>query len=293
MGGQIDFRCLYEKCLAGILLTDKDMNITQANQSACELLGYSNFEDIDQLQIDSYHINSSHQELFNFYIEKSLLKGKPIVVDFPFLKKDGDTVWLSISAIAIDAGEEPDLSKGVVWTLVDISSRKQVEEKLTQESNTDYLTGISNRRHFFLTASKQISFHARNKRTLSVLMLDIDNFKAVNDSYGHAVGDQSICMLSDICQDSLRHEDILGRLGGEEFAILFSETDIENAKMIAERIREKVEKMSQEMSGPEFTVSIGAAELRENDNIDSLLSRADGALYVAKHRGRNQVVEVQ
>ncbi|MDG3085101.1 diguanylate cyclase [Vibrio hannami] len=74
---------------------------------------------------------------------------------------------------------------------------------------------------------------------------------------------------------------------------MFSETDIENAKMIAERIREKVEKMSQEMSGPEFTVSIGAAELRENDNIDSLLSRADGALYVAKHRGRNQVVEVQ
>ena len=293
MENRIDFRSLYERCLAGILLTDKQFRISQANKASCELLGYDSFTQVENHTLSSYHLDPPHQELFDFYIEKSLLKGKPLVVDYPFKKITGETVWLSISGIALDKSSSPDLDKGVVWTLVDISPRKEIEDKLTKESNTDYLTGISNRRHFFFSADKQVSFHIRKNRPLSVLMLDIVYFKAINDTYGHGVGDKSICTLSDICLENLRHEDLLGRLGGEEFAMLFSETNLDDAKIIAERIRKDVEVKTSEGSGPDMTVSIGIAELREKDNLDTLLSRADGALYVAKHRGRNQIVDVR
>jgi diguanylate cyclase (GGDEF)-like protein len=169
-----------------------------------------------------------------------------------------------------------------------IAIKKQAD-MLRRLSNLDSLTSIANRRHFFEMANREFSRIRRYKRDLSVLMLDIDNFKAVNDSQGHAVGDKVIVALVELALAKLRHLDVIGRLGGEEFAILLPETANEEAVLVADRLRHSVETST---SGdiPGITVSIGASTvLAEDANFEVALNRADKALYQAKSAGRNRV----
>jgi diguanylate cyclase (GGDEF)-like protein len=132
----------------------------------------------------------------------------------------------------------------------------------------------------------------RHGRPLVALMLDIDHFKRINDSYGHPVGDVAIRALADVCTQEIRHEDVLGRLGGEEFAIVLTETDLDGALLVAERLRRAIAdiRIPTEQGVVAFTTSIGVAERLDTDaTIDSMLSRADMALYSAKRSGRNRV----
>jgi diguanylate cyclase (GGDEF)-like protein/PAS domain S-box-containing protein len=170
---------------------------------------------------------------------------------------------------------------------------RYAQEELERRAYSDYLTGLANRRHFLELAESELARHLRYGRELSILMLDVDRFKQVNDTYGHKVGDLVLKNLSDVCRATLRNVDIVGRMGGEEFAVLLPETGSEHAMDAAERLRTAIAAAQVTLSGGlplHSTASIGVATLSEKDaDIDMLLNQADQALYRAKGEGRNRV----
>ncbi len=166
-----------------------------------------------------------------------------------------------------------------------VSRELQRERELAE---TDPLTGILNRRKFYSRMEAEIERSHRYGRPLSLLMLDIDFFKKINDTYGHATGDRVLQTLVSIVRRHIRKMDVFARYGGEEFVVLCPETNIWNATILAERLRSSVEEAGFGQAGT-ITVSFGAAQLKEKESGDDLIRRADDALYDAKQRGRNRV----
>jgi diguanylate cyclase (GGDEF)-like protein len=166
--------------------------------------------------------------------------------------------------------------------------------ELEELSTTDFLTGVFNRRYFMEIATTELKRHQRHAKITSILMLDIDHFKDVNDTYGHSVGDQALRHLVKICRDNLREEDIFARYGGEEFCALLPETDASTAKEVAERLRYNIESTPMELDEQllHLSVSIGLSgiDARQETDIEPWLERADQAMYRAKEQGRNRVV---
>lgn len=176
----------------------------------------------------------------------------------------------------------------------DITDRKLMEEKMRFMATTDELTGFYNRRYFIESANKELKRTERYDRHFSLLMLDIDHFKKINDSYGHAAGDLALRHLASIINKNLREVDITGRLGGEEFCILLPDTKLDNAVLLAERLKKNIESapLKSYDKAITLTVSIGVtAYSSDTNNIDELLKRADEGLYEAKALGRNCVVK--
>jgi diguanylate cyclase (GGDEF)-like protein len=161
-------------------------------------------------------------------------------------------------------------------------------------ATTDELTGLDNRRHFFDRSITEFSQARRYKRALGVLICDLDRFKQVNDTCGHAAGDAVLRLFAKVCQNSIREGDMIGRIGGEEIAIVLHETDAELALLVAERIRKDFELRVQEIgdcsASNATTVSIGVVAIADKyPNFDAILAAADQALYAAKAGGRNRV----
>jgi len=165
------------------------------------------------------------------------------------------------------------------------------ERKLMLRALTDPLTGVFNRRTFLDLSNKEAARARRRGSLTSVLMIDIDHFKRINDSHGHAVGDQVIKALAETATKSLRPTDILARYGGEEFCVTLPETDPELAHRIAERLRSALEQRVVTADGVEvrFTISIGVATFATGLSVSAAMARADQALYRAKQNGRNRV----
>ena len=171
-------------------------------------------------------------------------------------------------------------------------AEQAAQAKIARLAMQDDLTGIANRRHFYRQAETEFAHFQRSKHPLALLMLDLDHFKRINDQYGHGVGDAVLIRFSQYVSTQIRQEDLLGRVGGEEFAILLREATIFQAVAIGERIREGVAQLP--ISGGDdadrFTVSIGIAAADDADaSFDVLFGRADQALYRAKQEGRNRV----
>ncbi len=169
---------------------------------------------------------------------------------------------------------------------------REANHILERLASSDSLTELDNRRCFFDKAGAEVERARRYGHPLSLQMLDIDHFKAINDRYGHVAGDRVLMMLADILRANLRHNDIAARLGGEEFAVLLPETTVDDAFVHAERIRQSVAALSIP-HGPDrltLTVSIGIAGMEASDrSIEPVLMRADNSLYRAKEDGRNRV----
>jgi diguanylate cyclase (GGDEF)-like protein/PAS domain S-box-containing protein len=176
----------------------------------------------------------------------------------------------------------------------DITEQKELQWKLERQSRTDPLTGCANRRHFLELAEHELARARRYTEEVSVLMLDLDHFKEINDRYGHQAGDLTLRRLVQVCQATLRAEDTVGRLGGEEFAILLPESARNKALEVAERLCRAIASAEVPLEGKaplRFTTSIGVATLAQEDSdISLVLGRADKALYEAKSAGRNRVV---
>ena len=165
--------------------------------------------------------------------------------------------------------------------------------ELERLATTDPLTGVFNRRYFMDFATQELLRSQRYSHLFSVIQMDIDHFKKINDAHGHAVGDEVLKAFTGTCQEILRECDVLGRVGGEEFSIVLPETEKAGALVVAERIRQTIAdlKVYADERTVHFTVSIGIASLRPNDaGLDAVLRRADEALYLAKNGGRNKVV---
>lgn len=180
---------------------------------------------------------------------------------------------------------------GRVWFFRDITEHKQLEAALREMSRQDPLTGVANRRHFFEVAAEEFSRARRFGRDLSFIMLDIDWFKRINDKWGHAAGDKVLKALCESAQSALRQVDLFARIGGEEFAVLVPDTNLDSAFLLAERLRLKAAALGV-AEGPDsisFTLSAGVSSLMPEDaSAEDALKRADSALYRAKQAGRNR-----
>jgi diguanylate cyclase (GGDEF)-like protein/PAS domain S-box-containing protein len=184
----------------------------------------------------------------------------------------------------------------LIWSIVE---RKRADEQVLQLNArleklamTDELTGLANRRSFFLQGKKEVKRAERYRTPLSVLMLDLDGFKTINDTYGHAAGDKMLKCVANALLKNVREIDMLVRLGGEEFGVLLPNTELEDAVATAERLRAAVEKLhcSSRRRKMKVTVSIGVASCGKNrSNLDVILREADAAMYRAKSQGRNRV----
>lgn len=169
---------------------------------------------------------------------------------------------------------------------------KRAHDRLQKIANHDQLTGLYNRRYWFSTFEDEFERSRRYGNPLSVMILDLDHFKEINDTYGHPAGDTVLEAFATILNDTLRESDVCARYGGEEFAVLLPETNVSSARDTAERIRTYVEEKDFETDAGTIsvTVSIGLTEFSDNvPNLDDLLKQADKALYEAKDRGRNRV----
>ena len=187
----------------------------------------------------------------------------------------------------------PIASGGYVAVYRDIDESKRLYERLEHLATTDALTEIANRRSFLDRAEAEFDRAKRYNRNISFLMIDVDHFKAVNDRHGHAIGDDVLRRAAAACGDALRDSDILGRVGGEEFAALLPEANAETAHLVAERLRLAVAGLSVETTAGALpiTVSIGVSTAAgARGNVEEIMAEADAALYQAKENGRNRVV---
>lgn len=209
---------------------------------------------------------------------------------------------------ALDMGAHDFVSKPIVFPILAARVRsalrlRQAQQELTQANETlarlasiDPLTGVYNRRYYYERAETEFCKCLRYHHPLSVLMLDADRFKAINDQYGHHMGDTVLVELTRICARMTRSSDFVGRMGGEEFAICCPETDLAGAMLLAERIRQAINDCTivNEDVKIGFTVSIGVTELTGHDsNFEAVHDRADHLLYQAKEQGRNRVIADQ
>jgi diguanylate cyclase (GGDEF)-like protein len=184
-------------------------------------------------------------------------------------------------------------NNGRMLTFCDVTDLVRNAEQLERLATIDSMTGLYNRRHFLDQADAEWSRFQRHQRPLSMLMIDIDHFKQVNDRYGHAVGDETLIAVAQACAGGKRQSDIVGRLGGEEFAILLPETELAQAAIVADRLRAAIAGQVVTAHKVQFkvTASIGiAAASVSMSGIDALMRAADQALYQAKAKGRNCVV---
>ncbi|MGB5354465.1 MAG: GGDEF domain-containing protein [Woeseia sp.] len=173
-----------------------------------------------------------------------------------------------------------------------LSIGRELRKLLREQALTDPLTGLFNRRHVFACIDKELKHYDRYKTVFSIILIDADHFKQVNDNYGHCTGDATLRLIARVCRDAVRGTDVVGRFGGEEFIILLPHTTTTEAAVVAERIRRDMGTVSNELldGAVLVTLSLGVAEVGPGRNdFNSLLAAADKALYEAKNAGRNRV----
>lgn len=198
--------------------------------------------------------------------------------------------WFQIQRSTIVA--ENHAAAGFSVVLFDVTARKLAEHKLAALAQTDPLTGVTNRRHFYELAEARLAQTRRYQRPGAVVMLDIDHFKAINDTYGHLAGDDVIRSVADQLRHLLRATDLLARYGGEEFICLLDEVDVDEARATAERMRQAIAdaRVTVADHSIQLTISIGIAPLlRAGPALSALIGQADQALYTSKANGRNRV----
>ncbi|MDQ7732676.1 diguanylate cyclase [Halomonas sp. SpR1] len=176
----------------------------------------------------------------------------------------------------------------LVLTQRDVTEQKEKEAQLKRLATTDMLTGLVNRSQFDTVLKSEINRQNRYARPLSLIMLDIDYFKQINDNYGHDVGDQVLVELADLLKRNLRKADCCARWGGEEFMLLAPETSLEQAVRLAEKVRGAIKSTDFPVEGW-VTASFGVVEVLSNESVKSVMKRVDNALYLAKEEGRDQV----
>ena len=180
---------------------------------------------------------------------------------------------------------------GYLLTLNNNSEQKNFENRLSELAISDPLTGCYNRRYFYEMAQAYFSQMQRSTRPLSVVMIDLDHFKNINDTYGHAQGDRVLQKVAAACKSRIRGPDVFARYGGEEFVMVLPETDLPDAQLVAERLRLAIEQLRSELDDIPVSASIGVAMAAGETGmtLEVLLRRADEAMYRSKQAGRNQV----
>ncbi|BAP42657.1 PAS:GGDEF protein [Pseudomonas sp. StFLB209] len=230
------------------------------------------------------------------YAERSLSevidKGAIEDREYRIIRADGEVRWLSDKCFV---SQQADASQRliVVGIAEDITEKKRLEDELQRLATTDVLTQSSNRRHFFECAQREFELARLQGTPLSFLLLDIDDFKKINDTYGHQTGDLVLQRIAESGRTTLRRGDLFGRIGGEEFAAIFPGCAADTALQIAERLQREIQRLSFQYDTQSFgiTASQGLTSLTDSDqSLEALYGRADEAMYQAKRQGKNQIV---
>ncbi|MEA1917277.1 MAG: diguanylate cyclase [Campylobacterota bacterium] len=265
--------------------TDLDGVITEASSALSKITGYSKDELIGKKHSILRHPDVPSALYKNLW--KTIIAGKTWYGEIKNQKKDGSFYWVDV--IIAPLFDKHNNIEGYSSIRQDITDKKLVEEL----SVTDQLTQISNRLYLENIFKNELNRATRYGKIFSVILLDIDKFKSVNDTYGHDVGDAILIAMVNILKQYVRATDILGRWGGEEFLIICPETTAINAKVVAEKLRVKIEEATFEVVGKK-TCSFGVAEFKDTDiSSKEVVKRADNALYEAKESGRNRVIVAQ
>jgi diguanylate cyclase (GGDEF)-like protein/PAS domain S-box-containing protein len=288
------FRTLFETVPQGIVYQDRSGAITAANPSAQRILGLT----LDQMQ-GRTSMDPSWRALREDGTDLpgeehpamiTLRTGEPVRSVMGVHTPAGSYVWILVNSVPLFRDGE---LEQVYASFEDITERVRLARELARQATTDFLTGTANRRSFMERTGAELERIRRHPEALAALaVIDIDHFKQVNDAYGHAAGDEVLKHLVRVVAATVRPTDLLGRTGGEEFALLLPDTGLDQAAQLAERIRATVaaEPLTTPGGPIPFTISIGLSVLAGDDaSIDDAFARADLALYDAKNAGRDAV----
>jgi diguanylate cyclase (GGDEF)-like protein/PAS domain S-box-containing protein len=269
-----------------VTILDRDGTVLYEGSSAWYILGYRTKELVGRPL--SAFASPEQTEPFQQFIEKLLqLPGGLASTELSLRHNDGS--WRIFEAIGKNLLHEPAVA-GIVMNLRDVTERKRLMAELERLSESDALTGTLNRRGFLKIAEREFKRARRLSRSLSIVLLDIDHFKAVNDRFGHAAGDMVLATVADCCRKHIRDMDVLARYGGEEFIFLLVDASLEDAQKIVTRLKERIAECRVNTIKGEVSVtaSFGLACINSNTTeVETAIRLADEALYEAKNAGRN------
>jgi len=288
------FKTLLETTNDVVIITDitpfeeGGPRIVYVNPAFEDLMGYSAQEVIGESPRILHGPNTDRQTRYR--IRRAILSGKSLRTELLKYSKDGEVRWLDMNIMPLR--NEDGIIEHYASIERDLTRYKKMERQLANMALFDSLTGALSRAAFMQHAEKEFKRAQRYSRPLSVIMLDIDHFKKVNDQYGHAAGDHVLQIFVEAIEEEIRSTDVIGRIGGEEFALLLPDTTHSAAGYLAERVRQRINKYPY-IAGKmliEVTASLGVAVQTPDDaDFGTMLQRADEALYAAKHGGRNRV----
>jgi diguanylate cyclase (GGDEF)-like protein len=273
---------VFENSLDGMMILESGLRLIDYNKAAKDFFRALN------ISLDNYPI----EHLFNREPELLEIFKSETTQEFSVMV-DGEKRFFEISALPL--GIPHDKKTRMFKSIRDITEKKKVQEKLTVLATTDSLSGLYNRAEFMKLAQRELSWAKIHNKKLSLLMIDLDHFKTINDTFGHAAGDEVIRQMGKMIMTNFRKTDFAGRLGGEEFAVLLKDASLDEAKGAAKKFLDTVssKKVIYEEQEISITVSIGVAAINSENNISNIedvLKQADDALYKAKAKGRNCVV---
>ena len=279
------YRFIFENSMDAILLTCPDGRIFRANPAACALFQMSEEEICKAGRLGI--VDMKDPRLLQALKERSV--NNKVRSELNFVKKNKEVFPADVtSSVFMD-------NEGRKWTTMiirDISSDKELEDKVKSFAYIDYLTEIFNRRALIEQLQAEIARTARENTSLSLLMVDIDHFKEINDKFGHSCGDIVLQKFAKCLANNIRQYDKVGRYGGDEFIICLPNTSYEKAHEIAERLRKTIEEYEVECNKEKIkiTASIGLVtyDINLDENLDSLISKVDNCMYFAKQK-RNTV----
>ncbi|MFW5984827.1 MAG: diguanylate cyclase [Bacillota bacterium] len=298
-----------------ILFFDGEFNFVQSNQGFREILDIkandlkdkkiNEFFDPEITGLEKLSTENSYQKI-NLRVEDSFIKKNNNKQNSYFL-----CYIFSVKDFYCLIGEKSDLKNEEIIKQISRLNNKlanksreltkknkkleQANKRIEKLNRIDFLTGLANRRHFMEYLKKMFAQASRYSSPLSFVMIDLDNFKKINDTYGHSAGDDVLAAVGDLLNEETRQEDLAARLGGEEFGVLLVQTDLNSAEKYAERIRKKILSLEFDTVQTQISASLGVCEKnkKKDDDPEDILKRADNALYQAKNSGRNRVCSCQ
>ncbi|MBI5511353.1 MAG: GGDEF domain-containing protein [Deltaproteobacteria bacterium] len=290
------FREVVDSLEDGVYVVDRDRRITYWNRGAEHLAGYTAAEILGHRCADNLllHVNEQGEVLClaGCPLAATMARGAPVEAQIYLLHKDGHRVPVRVRALPVR--DSQGLIVGAVETFADVSRQLAIEQhvaELRRLAMLDELTGLANRRYLENALRSRLEEHQRYGWRLGAVFLDIDHFKAINDSLGHAAGDRMLQMVARTLAATSRAFDLVGRFGGEEFVAIVANVDKVELLRIAERYRNLVQqsRLGHPDGARQVTISVGATLATMNDTMETLLCRADQLMYESKQRGRNRV----
>jgi len=287
------FETVFESGPVGMIIScvqeDRSTEIVKCNLAFAQMLGRKPEELLGEVQREIVHPDD--QPLREAMID-DVLAGRPATAEVRFLHRDGHEIW-ALTAPSLTLG--PDGECLIVVQTLDISERKTFESQLQHLADRDALTGLLSRRRFEEELERAVGLARRDRRPAALLLLDLDGFKAVNDAFGHAAGDALLVRISDALHEVLRETDILARIGGDEFALILTDTDDDASDVVADKLIRAVRAHGSFLLDGRravVTVSIGITSLSGRRGVDAahLLSEADAAMSQAKATGKDAFV---